>query len=136
MGTKAKWLKGKLTFWNNDVVNSDIYSTGIVAATTIRNWGLVVLCPAAAAQYRVVGGPAIGQTLDIVVGTSEITTVVFSTLKNSITVGGTSCNSLVFEPGPGIPQSARLRGYTTSKWVVTDYSTMKGGFTLSSATGA
>jgi hypothetical protein len=137
MGTKSKWLKGKLTFWNNAVVNEDVYSTGVVGATTIRNWGMVVLSPAAAASYHIKGGPAIGQTLDIVIDTTEIATVLFSNTKNEVTIGGTSFNSLVFVPGStNHPQSVRLRGQTTSRWQATSMSTQKGGFVLSSATGA
>ena len=138
MGTKAKWLKRKLTFWNEAVVYDDISSTaGIVGGTTIRNWGVVVLSPSVATSYFINGGPAIGQKLDIVVDTSFVASVFASTGAGSspggVTISGSSFNGIVFKTSAGKPQSAQLRGDTTTRWQLTSFSTMTGGFNLTTA---
>lgn len=91
MGTKAKWLKGKLTFYNNAVVDENVFS--VVGGTTIPNYGLVVLSPTTDQSYYINGGPAIGQKLEIVVDTSLIASVFCSTTSNEVRSCRSTCRS-------------------------------------------
>jgi hypothetical protein len=134
MGTKAKWLKGKLTFHNNAVVEENV--TSVVAGTTIRNYGLVVLSPTTDQSYYINGGPAIGQKLEIVVDTSLIASVFTSTTNNQVRILGaaTDINGMVFIPGSTYSGgSVTLRGVTTDTWAITSFSTGKGGLALTTA---
>jgi len=134
MGTKAKWLKGKLTFHNNAVVEENVVS--VVGGTTIPNYGLVILNPTTNQSYYINGGPAIGQKLEIVVGTSLIASVFCSTANNVVRIVGpaTDINGMVFIPGSTYPSgTATLRGVTTATWALTSFSTGKGGLALTTA---
>ena len=133
MGTKAKWLKGKLTFHNNAVVEENV--TSVVGGTTIRNYGLVTLSPTTAQSYYINGGPAIGQKLEIVVNTSIVASVFCSTTKNTVRIlsPSTTINGLVFIGGSTYPGSVTLRGVTTATWALTSFSTAKGGIALTTA---
>ena len=134
MGTKAKWLKGKLTFWNDALVEENV--TSVVGGSTIRNYGLVVLSPTTDQSYYINGGPAIGQKLEIVVDTSLIASVFCSTTSNEVRILGsaTDVNGMVFIPGSTYPSgSATLRGVTTATWALTSFSTGKGGLALTTA---
>ena len=137
MGTKAKWLKGKLTFHNNAVVDGNVATqVGGGVAAKIQNYGMVVVSPTTIQSYYIDGGPAIGQKLDIVLGTSLVSSVFCSTAKNAVIIGATSTpmvNGIVFIPGATVPCSLQLRGLTTSRWVLTSHSTNKGGFSLTTA---
>ena len=134
MGTKAKWLKGKLTFHNNAVVEENVQA--YTAAGTVNNYGLVVLNATQNASFYINGGPAIGQKLDIVVGTSFVASVFCSTVNNEVRILGsaTDVNGMVFIPGSTYPGgSATLRGVTTATWALTSFSTGKGGLALTTA---
>ena len=134
MGTKAKWLKGKLTFHNNAVVDENVVS--VVGGTTIRNYGLVILNPTTNQSYYINGGPAIGQKLEIVVGTSLVASVFCSTANNVVRIVGaaTDINGMVFIPGSTHPGGCvTLRGVTTATWAMTSFSTGKGGLALTTA---
>jgi len=134
MGTKAKWLKGKLTFHNNAIVDANVFS--VIGGTTIPNYGLVVLSPTTDQSYYINGGPAIGQKLEIVVDTSLIASVFCSTTSNEVRILGsaTDVNGFVFIPGSTYPSgSVTLRGVTTATWALTSFSTGKGGLALTTA---
>ena len=133
MGTKAKWLKGKLTFYNNAVVDENV--TSIVGGTTIRNYGMVVLAPTTAQKYTIKNGPAIGQKLDIVCKSSLVASVYCSAVKNQVTImcPNTKVNGFVMIPGSTHGCAVTLRGVTTKAWAITSFSTAKGGMALTTA---
>ena len=133
MGTKAKWLKGKLTFYNNAVVDENV--TSIVGGTTIRNYGMVVLAPTTAQKYTIKNGPAIGQKLDIVCKSSLVASVYCSAVKNQVTImcPNTKVNGFVMIPGSTHGCAVTLRGVTTKAWVITSFSTAVGGMALTTA---
>jgi hypothetical protein len=133
MGTKAKWLKGKLTFYNNAVVEENVAS--VVGGTTIRNYGMVVLAPTTAQKYTIKNGPAIGQKLDIVCKSSLVASVYCSAVKNQVTImcPNTKVNGFVMIPGSTHGCAVTLRGVTTKAWAITSFSTAVGGMALTTA---
>jgi hypothetical protein len=135
MGTKAKWLKGKLTFYNNAVVEENVQTAGTTVGMSIRNYGMVVLNPAAAAKYTISGGPAIGQKLDIVCKSSLVASVYCSAVKNQVTImcPNTKVNGFVMIPGSTHGCAVTLRGVTTKAWAITSFSTAVGGMALTTA---
>lgn len=152
MGTKSKWLKGKLTFYNNAVVEENV-STAITSTNaSIPNYGLVVLNPTTSAKFRVNGGPAIGAELQLVC-LSTYTTFVRVSTQDSTNGGETilrpsSCEAYAVglhaasSDRGGMPGMVTLRGITTSAWAVVGASlssgvlgagTTGGGYYLSTA---
>jgi hypothetical protein len=139
MGTKSKWLKGKLTFHNNAVVEENV-GTYTTTDASIPPYGLRVLENTANAKMRLSGGPAIGQEIEIVCNSTFVTVVRVSTDSGVsiakpaaqvaygviVTAAGTS--------GGNYPGTATLRGVTTSQWaIVKGFSTSFGGCTYSTA---
>ena len=142
MGTKSKWLKGKLTFYNNPVVDRNVFH--VVGGTTIPSYGMVVITATGNDSYYIKDAPAIGQKLDIVVNTSWVASVFACSTAAQRTFAGppaiatTNYNGVVSVPGGAVfgelrPCSIQLRGISTSKWAITSCSTQKGGFSLSTA---
>ena len=137
MGTKSKWLKGKLTFYNNALVEENVGSyTSTV--TSIPPYGLRVLNPGGNKSYKLSGGPAIGQEIEIACHSTFATTVRVSTSALGVEIlrSGTtpSYGVDVTAATVGYPGTATLRGITTSQWaLVKGYSTGLGGCTLSTS---
>ena len=142
MGTKSKWLKGKLTFYNNAVVEENVGKYTAVNAS-IPPYGLRVIASTADSKPMLSGGPAIGQEIEIVCNSTFVTTVRVSTAAGGVTIAHTestahniygvtvTCGGSTAFSHPGV---AKLRGITTSQWaLVTGYSTSAGGCTLSTA---
>jgi len=141
MGTKSKWLKGKLTFYNNAVVEENVASyTSTV--TSIPPYGLRVLNPGGNKSYKLSGGPAIGQELEIVCISTFVTSVRVSTAIGGVTIDRPTASTdahgvIVTAAGStagNYPGAATLRGISTSQWMlVKGYSTGWGGCTLSTS---
>jgi hypothetical protein len=142
MGTKSKWLKGKLTFWNNAVVDANvaIYTTTL---TSIPPYGLRVLNNVAAQKFVLSGPPVIGQEIEIVCNSTVATSVSVSTVAGGPTIakkpGSTGKAVLVTAAGTGVGHGAMtgcatLRGITTSQWaLVKGFSLGDGGCTVTTA---
>jgi hypothetical protein len=152
VGTKAKWLKGKLTFYNNAVVEENVSTSYTSTNATIPPYGLRILNPTTSAKFIVDGGPAIGAELQLVC-LSTYTTFVRVSTQDSTNGGET-----IVRPGTceayavglhaassdrgGMPGMVTLRGITTSVWAVVGASlssgplgggTTGGGYYLSTA---
>ena len=138
MGTKSKWKAGKLTFYNDAVVDA-----GSVVQTTasgaIAGYGLSVIACTSNGTYTL-GAPVAGVTKDITVGngagSSFVATIRCSTVANSVTIGSPSSdsqNGVVLTPGSTIPAYVQLRGASTVLWVLTSFTTGKGGAALTTA---
>jgi len=123
MGTKSKWKKGRLTFYNDAVVDSNVVTT--TAAGTLNAYGLSVITSSAAATYTL-GVPEAGMTKDIVVGSSWVATVRCSTVANLVTILSPSSdnqNGVVLTPGSTYTASVTLRGVSTVLWALTGVGT-------------
>ena len=140
MGTKSKWLKGKLTFYNNALVEENVGSyTSTV--TSIPPYGLRVLNPASNTSYKLSGGPAIGQELEIVCNSTFVTSVRVTTAAGGVEIlrsGTTPAYGVIVTAagtsGGTYPGTATLRGITTSQWaLVKGFSTGFGGCILSTS---
>ena len=141
MGTKSKWLKGKLTFYNNALVEENVGSyTSTV--TTLPPYGLRVLNPASNTSYKLSGGPAIGQELEIVCNSTFVTSVRVSTAIGGVTIdrptASTDAHGVIVTAagtsGGTYPGTATLRGISTSQWMlVKGFSVGFGGCTLSTS---
>jgi hypothetical protein len=147
MGTKSKWLKGKLTFHNGPAVDANVFTSTTVGgvANKIPSYGMVVIdAPASPYGYYIDGAPAIGQKLDIVSITSEVAFIFAATsghvvsFTGSVVPGTCEWNGIVSVPGGAVggnlvPCGISLRGLSTSKWGVTSCTTKKGGFYFTTA---
>jgi len=143
VGTKSKWKNGILRFYNNAVVDENVEELSAAPTTSypaMRGYGLsVVSCTAAASRFTL-GAPVPGVTKDITVGdgagTSFTCTVRCSTVANAITIGSPGTppkQTVVLTPGSTYPAYAQLRGVTTVLWVMTSFTTGKGGAALTTA---
>jgi hypothetical protein len=137
VGTKSKWKNGILRFYNDAVVEENVET--LTTAGAMRGYGLSVINTTAAATFTM-GAPVPGVVKDIAVGTIDASswaaTIRCSTVANSITVGSPSSdvqNGIVLTPGSTLPARAQLRGATTILWVLTSFSTGKGGAALTTA---
>jgi len=127
MGTKSKWLKGKLTFYNNAVVDE---SVGIYTTTnaSVPPYGLRVLEPTTSAKMRLSGGPAVGQEVQIVCLTTYTTVIRVSTMDSTnggatvVAPGSCEVYAVGLKAGSpaagGFPGCVTLRGVTTATWAV------------------
>lgn len=140
MGTKSKWLKGKLTFTDNAVVEENV-GTYTTTDASIPPYGLRVLENTANAKMKLSGGPAIGQELEIVCNSTFVTVVRVSTAAGAATIARSAATvgygvivTAAGTSGGTYPGTATLRGITTSSWaLVKGFSTGFGGCTLSTA---
>ena len=126
MGTKSKWLKGKLTFYNNAVVEENV-GTYTTTLTSLPPYGLRVLNNVAVTKYVLSGGPVIGQELEIVCLSTVATSVNVSTAVGGVEItrpGSTPAYGVVVTAaGTGVGHNglagcATLRGLSTTRWVL------------------
>ena len=138
MGTKSKWLKGKLTFYNNAVVEENVSTAYVTAADLIPPYGLRVLQPAGAVSFIVNGGPTVGAELQIVNVTTHIATVRVSTAAADVEIHSNGAQSTNFygvtlkaaSAAKGeMPGCVSLRGLSTARWVVVGTALSSGGTT-------
>ena len=64
--TKSKWLKGKLTFYNNAVVEENVSTSYTSTNAQIPPYGLRILNPSTSAKFILSGGPTVGAELQLV----------------------------------------------------------------------
>ena len=146
MGTKAKWKAGKLTFYNDAVVDGNVETISDVASN-LTGYGLSVINLTTNAVCTL-GPPAAGVLKDIVCGTvsgsSFVASVRLSTVANTLaapnSVGIVSpstiakINTIVLTPGSTIPAFVQLRGLSTLQWCLTSFNTTgKGAVTFTTA---
>jgi len=141
MGTKSKWKKGRLTFYNDAVVDGTVEEFSAIPTTSfvaMAGYGLSVIGCTAASLFTL-GAPVAGVTKDIVVGdgkgSSFTATIRCSTVANQIRIANptTDMNGVVLTPGSTIPAYVQLRGVSTVLWVLTSFTTGKGGASLTTA---
>ena len=140
MGTKSKWIKGKLTFHNDAVVEENV-GTYTTTNAQLPPYGLRVLENTANAKYRLSAAPQIGQEIEIVCNSTFVTTVRVSTAAGGATIARATTTvgygvivTAAGTSGGTYPGTATLRGITTASWaLVKGFSTGFGGCTLSTA---
>jgi len=141
MGTKSKWKRGRLTFYNDAVVDGTVESKSAVPTTSyvdLKGYGLSVIGCTANSRFTL-GAPVAGVTKDITVGngkgSSFVATVRFSTVANRIlaTAPATDVNGIVMTPGSTIPSYVQLRGVSTILWAITSFTTGKGKASMTTA---
>lgn len=114
MGTKAKWVRGTLTFYNAGVSYDPVVST--TAAGTITNYGVSVLAAPAASTYTM-DAPQKGINKVLIAHTTFAHSVVASTLT-AVKIGS-SDRQVTLTPttkttAKGL--SVKLVGLSTIKW--------------------
>jgi len=136
MGTKAKWKSGKLTFYNDAVVDGTVES--IDATTALLGYGLSIIGTTADQSYSL-GPPVLGVTKDIMVGIGKGSSFVASivlTSGNTLVTPSTikSKHTFTLTPGASIPAYVQLRGVSTAAWALTSFNTTgKGAISFTSA---
>jgi len=136
MGTKSKWKAGKLTFYNDAVVDGTVES--IDATTALLGYGLSVISTTADQTYSL-GAPVAGVTKDILVGSGKGSSFVASivlTTGNTLVTPSTieSKHTFTLTPGASIPAYLQLRGVSTTVWALTSFNTTgKGAVSFTSA---
>jgi len=135
MGTKSKWKAGKLTFYNDAVVDGNVEIIDDVASNLL-GYGLSVINLTTDAVCTL-GAPAEGVTKDIIVGngagSSFVASIRLSTVANTLAAPDSvglitpstiaKINTIVLTPGSTIPAFVQLRGYSTSAWCLTSFNT-------------
>lgn len=124
MGTKSKWKKGVLHFYNNAVVDENVVVT--TAAGALLGYGLSVISSTVNGTY-VMAPPIKGVVKDIVVGhnlalnSSFVATVRFSTVAGQVTLvsENSSANGLVLTARSSYPAAVSLRGLSSVGWALT-----------------
>ena len=123
MATRAKWRGGRLTFWNNALVEENVES--VTSAQDIKSYGLTVIGTTANATYTL-DPPHTGVVKDILVGTSNkssfVATIRGSSVANQVTFASPSSdsqNAVVLTPGSTYPAGVTLRAISTSQWAIT-----------------
>lgn len=141
MGTKSKWKVGRLTFYNDAVVDGTVEEFSAVPTTSyvaMKGYGLAVVGCTANSLFTL-GVPCAGVTKDIVVGdgkgSSFTCTVRCSTVAKQVRIANptTDMCGIVLTPGSTIPAYAQLRGVSTVLWALTSFTTGKGGASLTTA---
>jgi len=136
MGTKSKWKAGKLTFYNDAVVDGTIET--IDATTALLGYGLSVISTTADQTYSL-GAPVAGVTKDIAVGggkgSSFVATIVLTTGNTLVTPSTIqSKHRFTLTPAASIPAYLQLRGLSTLRWCLTSFNTTgKGAVSFTSA---
>ena len=136
MGTKSKWKRRRLTFYNDAVVDGTVET--IDATTALLGYGLSVIGTTVDQDYSL-GAPCAGVTKDIMVGigkgSSFVATVVLSTGATLITPSTIqSKHTFTLTPGASIPAYVQLRGLSTVKWALASFNTTgKGAISFTSA---
>jgi hypothetical protein len=122
MGTRAKWRNGRLTFYNNALVDENVVTT--TAAGDIKSYGLSVLGSSANATYTM-DPPAKGVEKHVVAYTTWTHTLrASSDLSVEFGKSGGKRYSITIAPTTkteNLGVSVMLRGVSTTLWSVTSY---------------
>jgi len=124
MGTKSKWKKGVLHFYNNAVVDENVVVT--TAAGALLGYGLSVISSTINGTYTM-APPIKGVVKDIVVGhnlasdSTFVATVLFSTVAGQVTLVSehSSAQGLTLTPTSKWPAVVSLRGLSSAEWAIT-----------------
>lgn len=125
MGTKARWVKGILTFYNGAVAHDSVVST--TAAGAITDYGISVLAATANATYTL-AAPKVGVKKALVAHTTFTHTVraTSAVATGGFGVTGTTLHDIALSPTVALsPEgiNVELMGMSSILWEVIGAST-------------
>ena len=117
MGTKAKWKKGRLTFYNGAIDDQSVTDT-TASSTAITNYGVSCIRTGTTAGTFVIDPPVLGCRKTVIFQTTgilKLRTAAATILSDAATDDVLSCGT---SGSTQLGFNVDLFGYTTAVWIM------------------